>query len=338
MKKCPTCDKTFDDNLKFCQKDGTPLVSAEEKPAEDPYKTTVAKADELPIPPEEPKKEDSKEEVDPFKTMVAGSSLSDLEKEVESETPKEESKEEIDPMKTMVVSGNTSDDIKIDVPKDEPDDAPPPPSPFDVNDSPVPKPPKFEEPAESAPLPPIDKKEDSAKPDIPSEKPKSEKSKPIPSPFDKSMPPGYNTPSVPPFDPTEPVKAEKVASAKPASFDEPIGSTENQGDFSSPAASAPMEEFGGNEIEQNTTPGDEGLNQTLAYVSLASGILSCLCCLSIITGPAGFITGFMARSKANNEPDVYGGQQFALIGMITGVIGTLLGIALFIWVIITNLL
>jgi hypothetical protein len=39
MKRCPTCDKTFDDNMRFCQSDGTPLV--DDAPL-DPYKTMVA--------------------------------------------------------------------------------------------------------------------------------------------------------------------------------------------------------------------------------------------------------------------------------------------------------
>ena len=39
MKRCPTCDKTFDDNMRFCQADGTPLV--DDVPV-DPYKTMVA--------------------------------------------------------------------------------------------------------------------------------------------------------------------------------------------------------------------------------------------------------------------------------------------------------
>ncbi len=43
MKKCPNCQKTYDDNMKFCQSDGTPLVVvAEDRPPEDPYKTMVA--------------------------------------------------------------------------------------------------------------------------------------------------------------------------------------------------------------------------------------------------------------------------------------------------------
>jgi hypothetical protein len=51
MKRCPTCDKTFDDSLRFCQTDGTPLV--EDAPL-DPYKTIVARPGEIAaaIPPE----------------------------------------------------------------------------------------------------------------------------------------------------------------------------------------------------------------------------------------------------------------------------------------------
>ncbi len=44
MKRCPTCDKTFDDNMRFCQTDGTPLV--EETPV-DPYKTMVARPEDI---------------------------------------------------------------------------------------------------------------------------------------------------------------------------------------------------------------------------------------------------------------------------------------------------
>ena len=44
MKRCPTCDKTFDDNMRFCQADGTPLV--EDAPI-DPYKTMVARPEDI---------------------------------------------------------------------------------------------------------------------------------------------------------------------------------------------------------------------------------------------------------------------------------------------------
>src|SRR3954465_13014630 len=45
MKRCPTCQKTFDDNMRFCQTDGTPLV--EDAPPADPYKTMVASKEDF---------------------------------------------------------------------------------------------------------------------------------------------------------------------------------------------------------------------------------------------------------------------------------------------------
>ena len=41
MKKCPTCNKRFEDSMRFCQADGTPLV--DDAPPIDPYKTIVAR-------------------------------------------------------------------------------------------------------------------------------------------------------------------------------------------------------------------------------------------------------------------------------------------------------
>src|SRR5438034_11456926 len=57
MKKCPTCDKTFEDSMKFCQVDGTPLV--DDAPAFDPYATMVAGAKDM--APTEPAAETPKE-------------------------------------------------------------------------------------------------------------------------------------------------------------------------------------------------------------------------------------------------------------------------------------
>ena len=44
MKRCPTCDKTYDDSLRFCHTDGTPLI--DDAPL-DPYKTIVAKPGDI---------------------------------------------------------------------------------------------------------------------------------------------------------------------------------------------------------------------------------------------------------------------------------------------------
>jgi hypothetical protein len=58
MKRCPTCQKTFADSMRFCQIDGTPLVDeTENAPAADPFKTVVASQDEgsSSVPPDENK-------------------------------------------------------------------------------------------------------------------------------------------------------------------------------------------------------------------------------------------------------------------------------------------
>jgi hypothetical protein len=45
MKQCPVCEKTFEDNMRFCQADGTALVDKVEPV--DPYKTMVASKEEI---------------------------------------------------------------------------------------------------------------------------------------------------------------------------------------------------------------------------------------------------------------------------------------------------
>jgi uncharacterized membrane protein len=74
--------------------------------------------------------------------------------------------------------------------------------------------------------------------------------------------------------------------------------------------------------------GGSGQSQGLAIAAMICGILSCLCCISVLTGPAGVIMGFLARKKATEDPANYGGATFAMVGMITGAIGFLIGIVL----------
>jgi hypothetical protein len=129
MKKCPVCEKTFDDSMRFCQTDGTPLDELVEETPEDPFKTMVARPEDdfaaaIPPPPS-----------DPFKTMVAGSQ------------PREDSgdllqlPEEFDPMKTSVVSPDElREQLSADKPQEEPFSASAPPpssSPFDEADFPL---------------------------------------------------------------------------------------------------------------------------------------------------------------------------------------------------------
>jgi hypothetical protein len=114
---------------------------------------------------------------------------------------------------------------------------------------------------------------------------------------------------------------------------QPFGNTPS--DWSPPPA--PAASWGNQGLGQNTpfTPppmgGSGGQNQTLAIVSLVTGILG-LCCQ--ILGPVGLITGYIAYNNANKNPAMYGGKGLALGGMIVGGIATLLMI---LWIIL-NLL
>jgi hypothetical protein len=66
-------------------------------------------------------------------------------------------------------------------------------------------------------------------------------------------------------------------------------------------------------------------NKSLSTTSLVLGILS-ISCFSILTGIPAIITGHIARGRARKEPSVYGGEGFALAGMIMGYVS--IGLAL----------
>lgn len=67
--------------------------------------------------------------------------------------------------------------------------------------------------------------------------------------------------------------------------------------------------------------------QTLAIISLVLGIAGLtVCCGAVIPSVAAIITGVMARGKAKNNPNQYGGDGMALAGIITGIVGILGGL------------
>ncbi len=348
MKRCPTCDKTFDDNLKFCQADGTPLV--DDKPA-DPYATMVGSRADFQIPPkEEPKVAEVPKAAEPPKPVEppkAPEAAAPAPNPVDSQASDKEdilevsSADDFDPMKTMVAGKDTSASVKVDpkdLPKAETKSSTPPKSP---------EPPKFDSPDVDAPdltdaLGEADKGKESGELEIADTPPPSPfdsksvgdaPSAPIPSPFDHSMPPGYAPPSTPPFDPSEPVKAEKVGSVK-KEIKKPVpGIAASTDDWAPPPAPINKSSI---DIGGDSPSGDaagEGKNKTLAMVSLICGVLSMtICCwIGIILGPAGIVAGFMARGKINENPNQYDGATFALIGMITGGIGVLAFIGVFIF-------
>ncbi len=364
MKKCPTCDKTFDDNLRFCQTDGTPLVVVAEAAPEDPYKTMVASQDKIAsaIPP------------DPFKTIVSGMPIKDEEEEEILDLP-----DKPDPLKIPAVS---QEEIKtqIKMSKTGPaEDAPP--SPFSSPPPAYPSPIKSSGDLVSAPPSQAKSNEPGFNPpsfgDVSSETSSSDKdsstetappykpasqspfdkpsSPPIPSPFEGSMI-GFQAPSkpIPPFDEYKPKPIEDQKQYDPSPFDQPF-SPLKEAEIEAEALNTPYAEqvwqqnqpleqsnwtpppvpdagWQNQEIGQNTPfqppVTGAGQNQTLAIVSLVLGILSIPCCGFIIFGIAALVTGFMAKGKAEQNPNEYGGRGLALGGMIIGGITIVIGIIL----------
>jgi len=280
MKKCPTCDREFDDGMRFCQTDGTPLVDA--APPVDPYKTMVAGPGDLAalIPPvastPEPEPEPAAEEVldlpaaDPKKTMYA-------------------SEDEIRSAMAEV------DSPLVDVPPvAEPEPAPPAFIAPPMEDAP---------PAFSKTTPPIPSPFDAPPPE-----PQFSAPEPEPPAFVQPDPPA------PAFNPFEHSAPEPAAPLVQAEFT-PTPAAQDQSWQNEPMQNPQYQPGSG-------LPAAGGQNQTLAIVSLISGILGLtLCCGVVIPSLVAVITGFMARSRASNDPANYGGGGLAIAGLITGVLG-----------------
>jgi hypothetical protein len=151
---------------------------------------------------------------------------------------------------------------------------------------------------------------------------------PPPSPFSSPEPPA---PSFIEPEPAPPPMDEAATMIQPPQAFEPLPAPVEQ--WTPPPAPEPSwqnQEIGSNTPFNPPPAGVGGQSQGLAIAAMICGILSCLCCLSIFTGPAGAIMGFLAKKKADEDPANYGGRTFALVGMITGVIGFIIGIAVII--------
>lgn len=287
--------------MKFCQVDGTPLV--DEAPAFDPYATIVAPAGIAVPPVEETPAEAAPASVD---ESEAATQIAPFPEDAPISEPADvlDLPSESDPLKTMYVSedelkqamesGGSGDENLIEMP------------------AAAPEPPSFIESASVAPPSPFD---------APPPSPMSDQAA-IPSPFasDEQVVEIAPEPAVPPT---------IVAEAAPPS---PV--------FEQPAAAAPIEWApppAPEQAWQNTPIGSEtpfappvaggaGQNKTLAIISLVCGILSLICCSWFIPGIAAIILGFIARGKANSDPQNYGGAGLALGGIITGGISLILGV------------
>lgn len=291
--------------MRFCQTDGTPLV--EDAPV-DPYKTMVASSDEI--------------------AAAMGPPVSDPEPAAKADEEVLQLPPDNDPKKTMVVS---EEELRKEMGKhDEP-----------VVDLPplAPEPPKFSEPSLSPPSfgdvgtsspPPSPFSpaagEEPASQDL-GESPFMKTTPPIPSPFNKQKEAAYDRPSY--YSPPEPEPA-PVASSLPLE-------SASAGPLE-PAASAPVQNWEPNEPMQNApVSAPAGQNKTLAIVSLVAGILGLtICCGGFLPNVLAIVLGFMAKGKATSDPANYGGRGLAVGGIITGVLGLLGTIALWIFAIFFN--
>ena len=317
MKKCPVCEKEYDDNMRFCQTDGTALVDKPEQaePA-DPYKTMVARKSDIAaaIPPERPEPAFIPERGSTPEPAVPAP----IENEILEIPPPN------DPNKTQFVSEAEiraemeahADNQVIDVP---------PATESGPSDIPISGDPEMAPPAEMLQEPPpspfsTPPAEESGPANFPT-------SPPIPSPFDairnevKTSDPEQSAPQFAEPEISTPNPFEKPAQAAPIA----------KAEFNPPATPEPNmqnpQNFG--------APPSVGPSQTLAIVSLIAGIAGLtICCGWFIPSVVALILGFMARGKASSNPAQYGGAGLALGGIITGAIGIVGSIIVVIYVIL----
>ena len=311
MKRCPTCDKTFEDSMKFCQLDGTTLVVDE--PAFDPYATMVSSpANPITVPPIEKTEPAHEAKVTAPPDEVAETPISDKTVGSIAIPPPDDVLDlpEADPLKTMYASDTEMEQILGGV-------EPIAEEPAEVEEPPEPQPPSFiasatSEPSYGEPAPP-------------------------PSPFST---PGNVVESAP-----KPPSFEQPAPAEPE-YDEPATMIQPNVDvpFVPPApvaewtpppvpdASWQNQEIGSNTPFQPPPAGVAGQNKTLPIISLVLGIVSLCCYVSPLTGIAAVVTGFLGMKNANNMPDAYSGKGLAIAGMITGGVFFVIGLVYWIFI------
>jgi hypothetical protein len=366
MKKCPICGKTFDDNMRFCQTDGTPLVAAE--PDTGAVTPTVAAAPPAAEPPtvEEP-------EFDPFATIVG--------------VPKSA----IPPPETLGEPLDISPSGTISLEPAAPADAGPassadagPVAGESSSSIPVAPPDDILDLGENDPLKTMYVSDTEMKEvlgtasqgaETPAEEIRADEEQtlissnmagtdfgsisPPPSPFSAPTPPEDTPVPAPPSfldappaaapseaetqtkEPERPYQdAETVfqSQPEPPQFNQPAPAPLQNQEWNPPPAPTPEwqnQQIGSNTPFQPPPAGaGAGQNKTLAIISLVLGILSVCCYIAPATGIAALVTGFMATKKANQDPQNYGGKGLALAGMICGGVFFLIGVAYWIYIIV----
>ncbi len=316
MKKCPTCDKTYEDSMRFCQLDGATLV--DDEPAFDPYATIVSTpskpiilepeaVEEVAAPVEEAAEEPIIHQTVGSIAIAPPDDILDL--------------PEVDPLKTMYASDTEMSEILAEQ-SPVADEA--------AVEEPVVEQPAFEEPVAV---------EKVAEPEPPSfiapevAAPSFGDMSPPPSPFSTPEVAGEGAVPQPVFDepaPAEPMFDEAATMIQPAvSVDIPFDPPQPVAEWTPPPAPDPSwqnQEIGANTPFQPPPAGVGGENKTLAIISLVTGILSLFCCGWFIPGIVAIVLGFIAKGKATSDPANYGGAGLALGGIITGAISLVLGV------------
>ncbi len=326
MKKCPTCNKTFEDSFRFCQTDGTPLV--DDAPALDPY-ATIVQSHVVAAPAETPAEttpEDEAELEPPIHQTVGSMPISEPEDVLDLP--------EADPLKTVVVSQAEmqaalsgeilANEITLDSPPVETE----PEAPL-AEETPTPEPPSF-----SVPDIPAPSFADAAPPPSPfshSESPNGDPSPTSPSIEEPLEAPAYEelSPADTPKDDlatmilpaaTPPLETPSAPSETPPAA--PSGGWEPP---PAPVAAWENQEIGSNTPFQPPATGTEGQNTTLGLVSLILGIASFIC-LGLLGSIPAIILGMMQRSKIKNNPNEFGGSGMALAGIILGALNIVVSV------------
>ncbi len=316
MKKCPACDKTYEDSMRFCQIDGTPLV--DDVPF-DPFATIVG----VPQPKTDAAPESSSPPAESGNEVSAISEPDDV-----LDLP------DADPLRTMYVSdAEMKDALRSDSGIPEPDivDVPPVSDISSeetlVNETessprtggvPEPEAPSFDVPDVPAPSfgdmsPPPSPFSPGSGSDIPMAHPSFDEPSTGASQFNEAQ-------TMIQGEYTNPFEAQPTSKVDEWTPPAPAASWENQQMAAEPSYT-PM-----------STAVASGQNKTLAIISLVTGILGLtICCGGILPSVAAIVTGIMARNKASQNPSEYGGSGMAMAGIITGALGLLGGIVVLIF-------
>ncbi len=340
MKKCPTCEKTFEDSMRFCQVDGTPLV--DDAPF-DPFATIVGVTAPAPEPEVEtsepfvPQPEEAEaitepedlldlQDTDPLKTMYASDSEMKAALQPDDVTPEAGIFEDPSIEDTSLEESDPSASKTAATESEPPPSTPEPELPsFDIPDVPSPSfgdisPPPSPFSSGSAPDTPLEAT--SFEEPLVESKTFNEAETIIQGGFANP----FETPSAAPVEewtpPPSPVEEWAPSPAPVEEWTPPPA----------PEASWENQQIGSNTpFQPPAVEGASGQNKTLPIVSLVLGILSLCCYVSPVTGLAAVVTGFIGMKNANNSPDVYGGKGLAIAGMILGGLLLILGLAYWIF-------